>query len=361
MSFSRPFRGFSFEYAAFSCIWLIFMVPMLWSYFSAGIAHPGLAILCIAAFIAVYGFGFGTAHYYPRGWSAKNRLLLFFGLLAAIAGASIFILGFGALAFVPYLCAYVAYLAPTRVAIAAVAALCIGGFGLTMLLAPQLWTTALFNTAIIPMFVLVMALLNTWSENRAALQENLRVIQERESIAVDVHDLLGHSLTVINLKAELARRMLEHDPDRARAELEAIAQLSRTSLAEVRSTVTRLRSPDFPGEVEAARRALETVGIAADLPDNPAVAGSNQALFAWALRELVTNVVRHSQATHCRVQVSSQKLQVEDDGIGFDAPGATSTGGLSGLQQRVQEAGGTVCFNSRNQVLITMNGNEDPL
>ena len=74
------------------------------------------------------------------------------------------------------------------------------------------------------------------------------MVSERERIAHDVHDVLGHSLTVITLKADLARKLLHADPDRADAELEAIAQLSRSSLAEVRSTVTRLRIPDFSGE-----------------------------------------------------------------------------------------------------------------
>ena len=108
------------------------------------------------------------------------------------------------------------------------------------------------------------------------------MVSERERIARDVHDVLGHSLTVITLKADLARKLLHADPDRADAELEAIAQLSRSSLAEVRSTVTRLRIPDFSGEIQASARALQTASIAAKLPDAEhalSVVGVNSSLF----------------------------------------------------------------------------------
>ena len=187
--------------------------------------------------------------------------------------------------------------------------------------------------------------------------------EEREAIAVDVHDVLGHSLTVINLKSELAKRLVDTDPHRAKAELEELASIARTSLAEVRSTVTRAHSPNFAGEVHATGRALETVGITADLPDDPGVAGSNHTLFAWALRELCTNVVRHSRARHCVVKVSSQKLQVTDDGIGFDAQLSSPSGGLTGLHERVSRAGGKLVFKKDpgTTVLITMNGDEELL
>src|SRR5699024_823777 len=109
------------------------------------------------------------------------------------------------------------------------------------------------------------------------------VSTERETVARDVHDLLGHSLTVINLKSEVAARTMESDPEGARQEVLEIARLSRTALADVRSTVTRLRQPDFAGEIDAAGTALATAGITADLPSSPSareVSGVNASLFS---------------------------------------------------------------------------------
>ena len=147
-------------------------------------------------------------------------------------------------------------------------------------------------------------------------------------MARDVHDLLGHSLTVINLKAEMASRLLASDPEAARAELEQISRTSRTALAEVRSTVTRLRQPDFAGQIRAATRALETAGVRAELPDPQAAqdaAGADATVFSWALREAVTNVLRHAGARRVRISLDAHHVAVLDDGAGLPAvlPGET--------------------------------------
>ena len=135
----------------------------------------------------------------------------------------------------------------------------------------------------IPMIgIMAFSYLIQLSKNADKTQAKLDMVSERERIARDVHDVLGHSLTVITLKADLARKLLHADPDRADAELEAIAQLSRSSLAEVRSTVTRLRIPDFSGEIQASARALQTASITAKLPDAEhalSVVGVNSSLF----------------------------------------------------------------------------------
>lgn len=184
---------------------------------------------------------------------------------------------------------------------------------------------------------------------------SLALSEEREEIARDVHDVLGHSLTVITLKAELAQRLLEIDPARAGAEMEAIAQLSRASLAEVRSTVTRLRVPDFSGEIEGAGRALQTAGIRAELPEAQnalAVAGVNAKLFSWVLREAVTNMVRHSGANAARVRLSATGLDILDNGVGVgDARG----NGLTGMTQRVAASGGSVVIEAAPEQWLAEN------
>lgn len=192
-------------------------------------------------------------------------------------------------------------------------------------------------------------------ERADVARASLALSEEREEIARDVHDVLGHSLTVITLKAELAQRLLEIDPARAGAEMEAIAQLSRASLAEVRSTVTRLRVPDFSGEIEGAGRALQTAGIRAELPESKsalAVAGVNAKLFSWVLREAVTNMVRHSGANAARVRLSATGLDILDNGVGAgDARG----NGLTGMAQRVAASGGSVVIETAPEQWLAEN------
>ena len=194
-------------------------------------------------------------------------------------------------------------------------------------------------------------------ERADVARASLALSEEREEIARDVHDVLGHSLTVITLKAELAQRLLEIDPARAGAEMEAIAQLSRASLAEVRSTVTRLRVPDFSGEIEGAGRALQTAGIRAELPEAQsalAVAGVNAKLFSWVLREAVTNMVRHSSANAARVRLSATGLDILDNGVGAgDARG----NGLTGMVQRVAASGGSVVIEAAPKQWLAENPN----
>ena len=192
--------------------------------------------------------------------------------------------------------------------------------------------------------IMAFSYLIQMSKNADKTQAKLEMVSERERIAHDVHDVLGHSLTVITLKADLARKLLHADPDRADAELEAIAQLSRSSLAEVRSTVTRLRIPDFSGEIQASERALQTASVTAKLPDAEralSAVGVNSSLFSWVLREAVTNIVRHSQAGFCEVRVSNTGLEILDNGVGIPAEYAAGSG-IKGMKNRVESAGGTL-------------------
>ena len=181
------------------------------------------------------------------------------------------------------------------------------------------------------------------SREHKAIEKELDILSERERIARDVHDVLGHSLTIVNLKAELASKLVETNTPAAQEQMRQVAQLSRQALAEVHSTVTRLRVPDLEGEILASSRALETAGIQANLPDATTaanIAGMNSSLFSWALRETVTNIVRHSHATYATVRLNSTGLEVTDNGIGIgDAP---CKSGLTGLRTRIEDAGGTL-------------------
>ena len=147
----------------------------------------------------------------------------------------------------------------------------------------------------------------------------------------------GHSLTVITVKAELAARLLEVSPDRARAEVADLERLARDALADVRRTVAGFRDLSLPGELARARLSLAAAGIDADLPSAvEAVPSHLREVCAWTLREGVTNVIRHSGASLCRVTLDERGIVISDNGAG---PGGVPGTGLLGLTERAEAAG----------------------
>jgi two-component system, NarL family, sensor histidine kinase DesK len=172
----------------------------------------------------------------------------------------------------------------------------------------------------------------------------LAATAERERIGRDLHDLLGHTLSLITLKLELSRKLFDRDSEAARRELEEAERVARHALAEVRSAVTGFRATDLAAELASAKLLLESSDIALDygsLP--PSLPIDTERGLALVLREAVTNVARHAQATQARVSivVANQVLRmtVEDNGRG----GVTEHGnGLSGMCERVRALGGTL-------------------
>lgn len=202
------------------------------------------------------------------------------------------------------------------------------------------WILVLIVTLVGAVCAIVRVLDQRGSEHRA-LTDHLALTTERERVARDVHDVLGHSLTVVTVKAELAERLVDTDPDRAKAELAQIRDLTRQSLAEIRATVGGLRVARLTDQISAAHTALRDVGITAEVPDDPSVVDPrHRVVLAWALKEAVINVVRHSSASTCCISLGSDVLVVDDDGRGI---GSRREGnGLRGLRERVGSAGGTV-------------------
>jgi len=172
--------------------------------------------------------------------------------------------------------------------------------------------------------------------------EHLAKIAERERIARDLHDLLGHTLSVIVLKSELAAKLAETDVTRAVSEIRDVERISRDALAQVRDAVRGYRSGSFESEVRQAREALEAAGVQVEASlQPPSLTPSQESVFALALREAVTNVVRHAQATVCRLSLRRDgpycELEIADNGRG----GSLVEGsGLSGMRERVEALGG---------------------
>ncbi|MDO0936097.1 histidine kinase [Streptomyces sp. DG2A-72] len=176
--------------------------------------------------------------------------------------------------------------------------------------------------------------------------------EERLRLARDLHDLLGHSLSLITLKSELAGRMLPAHPDKAAQQVADIEQVSRQALVDVREAVSGYRRPRLSAELAGAQVALTTAGITVDLPpaepDLTGVPEDSETALGWALREAVTNVVRHSGAHRCTVELLRRQtldgpmleLSVEDNGSG--SPGSSPGHGLTGLTERLEKAGGSL-------------------
>jgi two-component system, NarL family, sensor histidine kinase DesK len=175
----------------------------------------------------------------------------------------------------------------------------------------------------------------------------LAVADERERFARDLHDLLGHSLSVIALKAELAGRLLPHQPGEAATHVGDLESVAREALAEVRQAVSGYRQPTLGGELAAARMALEAAGIetrvrTADAALPPEV----EAVLAWTVREGTTNVIRHSGARRCAIAIaggqvgSGASAEILDDGRGHDGDGGGH--GLAGLRERAARLAGRV-------------------
>lgn len=189
-------------------------------------------------------------------------------------------------------------------------------------------------------FTMLVRVLGHYGERHERFAREMAVVSERERVARDVHDVLGHSLTAISVKAELASRLIEVDSDRAAQELSQVQSLAREALAEIRLTVSGLRATRVDDELEVARDALTAAGIEAVLPpDSDVVEVGNRIVLAWALREATTNVIRHSGARRCVVTLGPATLVVSDDGVG--SPG-TEGNGLRGLRERVAASCGTL-------------------
>jgi two-component system, NarL family, sensor histidine kinase DesK len=185
--------------------------------------------------------------------------------------------------------------------------------------------------------------------------EQLAAVAERERIARDLHDVLGHTLSVIVLKSELAGRLIERDPRRAAQEIADVEKTARTALSEVRAAIGGYRSQGLPAEMELARNTLQAAGVALACESPlPQLHAAEETVLCLAVREAVTNIVRHAQATHCRMRFTtsaegSHTLLITDDGA---HPHLEEGNGLRGMRERVQSLGGRLSITTNPGVTL---------
>jgi two-component system sensor histidine kinase DesK len=330
---------------------LLFLIGPLSDLLNESLAAWHLAVLLAgtALFIAAYGSLLPPAPFLARH---GDRAILI--VLAALPAIAVSLLLGGApssyVALFVYFVAAAGMLLPIRAALAVIAATALGiaiagavvGTGGDALAATVL--------TVVSIGVLMAAFGRIARANRelkATRDElaHLAVTEERLRIARDLHDLLGQSLSVIALKSELARRLVERDPDRAVAEIEDIQAVTRDALADVRRTVQGYRRSSLAEELDGARTALAAAGIECELRDGHVELPEDvEAVLAWAVREGATNVIRHSGAHHCAIRLDAAgdraELEIDDDGdaVPEGAPGS----GLRGLRERAQRVRGEV-------------------
>jgi two-component system sensor histidine kinase DesK len=278
-------------------------------------------------------------------------------VLLALAIAASLLFGRGFLVLFLYVAPAVVFSLPVRYAAVALFAVAgavaatelVRGWSATSAATIASWTLSIALTGFVSLLLRRRMMLI--DELRAAQGEIARlaaadaVIEERLRFARDLHDLLGHSLSVIVLKAELARRLLDRgdDRDRVQAEIADLEQIARRALDEVREAVTGYRARSLAAELQHAHAALEAAGVAVHTRVTaPALPPDIDDLLAWVVREASTNIVRHSRARRADIELTvvdgSARLEIRNDGV---VPGAAPPGsGLVGLRERVALAGG---------------------
>ena len=214
-------------------------------------------------------------------------------------------------------------------------------------LAWELALTTVAMTAFMTGFVGNIRLNRELERTREALAV-AAVAAERERIGRDLHDILGHSLTAITVKAGLARRLVGRDDAAAATEIGEVERLAREALADVRATASGFREVSLATELAVAGSVLQAAGVTAQLPVAvDEVDPSARVLFGYVVREAVTNVVRHAHARTCTITVGAGSVQIVDDGSGGAAGPAAPGNGLAGLAERVRAAGGTLTAGPR--------------
>lgn len=342
-------------------IWLVFLAAPVKDLVDGehGVAATVLGSLGLTAFVGCYltlVFRYTTR---IRDWP-----VVYVTLSALTALAAVLALGMGTawLGLFVYAAVAAGAVLPMRLAVWAIPAvtLLMLGIGMRDTDAADLFPGLGVTTLLVGFAMTgVRQLIRTTMELRQARATvaQLAANEERLRLSRDLHDLLGHSLSLITLKSELAGRMLPDHPDKAAQQVADIEQVSRQALVDVREAVTGYRRLTLAGQLAGARTALTAAGIDADVPleapgADAAPDEEREAALAWALREAVTNVVRHSGARRCTVTLTPRQtlagpvleLAVEDDGVGLASGGGQGKhgNGLTGLTERLEAVGGVL-------------------
>jgi two-component system sensor histidine kinase DesK len=284
--------------------------------------------------------------------SRRNQLLLLIALAAL--GIAYYPLNAGACGMFIYVAAFVPFVTETIL----VCVVTFVGVSATMMLEGWLLHLSPWNWAFCAFIAIAVGAGNLAAAQRMRANKRLDLaheqiahlakLAERERIARDLHDVLGHTLSVVVLKSELAGKLLERDPERARSEIGDVEQIARKALGEVREAIRGYRSEGLAAEIARAQKTLDAAGVTLEFETTPPqLAPAEETVLSLIVREAVTNIVRHAQARRCRLEFAANgtgtALVVEDDGRG----GIRQEGnGLRGMRERVESMGGQLRIDS---------------
>jgi two-component system sensor histidine kinase DesK len=339
----------------FAAVWLFYLYDNVqallgqhnqWTRTAGLLAVGGFAVLYL--YLVRLTREVRMTHQRPRAFVLRAWA----GLLAMMALAAVQIPGAGShsLTCLVYIAAFAMVALPLRQAIPV--AVLLGVLAETLPATVPGWTDNGYGLAVLLGSLATYGIRLASERQRSLLvaQEEiaeLAVQNERARIASDLHDILGHSLTVVTVKAELAQRLLDVDVERARKELHDLEALARDALSDVRATAMGVRGISLPGEIAAAREALLAAHVTAELPGAADdVPSKFRELFAWTIREAVTNIVRHSRASHVEVRLSPASVEIVDDGVGAVRAGSDGQG-LTGLRRRAEALGAQLTVGCR--------------
>ena len=329
-------------------LWLISLAFMSWKYFEhlPSLVEAGWLLLTLLVFLPVY---------FASYWSTPASAPLFV-LLCTLIGALWAPYNTGASTFFIFACGMCAGMRPTRhahammvfvLALAVVCAAVVPYWGLALLL-PALIVGIPVGVSSIAESVLSQSRVQLLRKQEEV--EHMATIAERERISRDLHDLLGHTLSLITLKAELAGKLIDRDIEACRREVRDIETSARAALSEVRSAVSGYRQTGFAHELASARASLAAaqVELVAEVEAFTLPAAAEN-VMSLALREAVTNIVRHAGATRCEVRLALDAgmivFRIADNGAALDDGASVRQGnGLAGMGERVAALGGKLAL-----------------
>ena len=327
-------------------VWLFWMVVAPWVLPKPGAWVVVATFASLAAFLVLYW----------RAWCGPRRQLPAVTLAIAVLGLAVLPLN-SSWSYVIYAACFVPYCSRGWRAWAWLALLLVALYGVALASGFFSQAMALVATGMTAAIAALNMLVRSNHERDAELRltqdevRRLATAAERERIARDLHDLLGHTWSLVAVKAELARKLMPRDAAAAARELADIEAVARQSLAQVREAVSGMRAPALAAELASARLMLEAADIRFEhsgLDSAPALAPEAEAALALGLREAITNVQRHARASHVQVRLQADgdaaELEVQDDGRGTRA--GQRGNGLAGMEERLVALGGRLLLES---------------
>lgn len=333
--------GGHFHYAPY--IWLVYLAM----FFTGLVAYHPVNNSYLYASVGTFLF---LVVYFNAFWVSEKKIRWNIFLILVIASAMAQLNPAGSVFFV-YAAAFCCQLGSTRKAFTGliVIATWIGLLSLSFGLSPFFYVPSLLFSFMIGGINIYQHDIDIKRKELVLSQQEVRHLartSERERIARDLHDLIGHTFSVITLKAELAGKLIDKDVDRAKVEILELENISRDALKQIREVVTGYRTSDLNTELAHAKYVLESNEISFEYQfDDVEIGDTVNKELAIILKELVTNILKHAEASIVRAEIKAEEshivLRVSDNGSGFSQEEAKGFG-LKGINERVDKLSGQV-------------------